>query len=60
MAIARHLFPEHITVIPCPANDNNTRRDNWMNTPAGIARAKGEVMNIVRYVCNGTIPDFEI
>ena len=60
MAIARHLFPDHITVIPCPANDNNTRRDNWMNTPAGIARAKGEAMNIVRYVCNGTIPDFEI
>lgn len=60
MAIARHLFPEHITVIPCPANDNNTRRDNWMNTPAGIERAKGEAMNIVRYVCNGTIPDFEI
>lgn len=60
MAIARHLFPEHITVIPCPANDNNTRRDNWMNTPAGIDRAKGEAMNIWRYVCNGIIPDFEI
>ena len=60
MAIARHLFPAHITVIPCPANDNNTRRDNWMNTPAGIDRAKGEAMNIVRYVCSGIIPDFEI
>lgn len=60
LAIARYLFPEHIAVIPCPANDNNTRRDNWMNTPVGIERAKGEAMNIVRCVANGVIPDFEI
>ena len=60
LAVARYLFPEHIAIIPCPANDNNTRRDNWMNTPAGIERAKGEVMNIVRCVNNGVIPDFEI
>lgn len=60
LAIARYLFPEHIAIIPCPANDNNTRRDNWMNTPVGIERAKGEVMNIVRCVNNGVIPDFEI
>ena len=31
-----------------------------MNTPVGIERAKGEVMNIVRCVNNGVIPDFEI
>lgn len=60
LAIARYLLPEHIAVIPCPANDNNTRRDNWMNTPVGIERAKGEAMNIVRCVANGVIPDFEI
>lgn len=60
LAIARYLFPEHITIVPCPANDNNTRRDNWMNTPAGLERAKGEAMNIVRCVINGVIPDFEI
>ena len=60
LAIARYLFPEHITIIPCPANDNNTRRDNWMKTPEGIERAKGEAMNIVKYVSNGIIPDFEI
>ena len=60
LAIARHLFPEHIEVIPFPANDTNTRRDNWMNTPAGIERAKGEAMNLVRCVRNGVIPDFEI
>lgn len=60
LAIARYLFPEHIAIIPCPANDNNTRKDNWMNTPAGIERAKGEAMNIVRCVKNSVIPDFEI
>ena len=60
LAIARHLFPTHITVIPCPANDTSTRRDNWMNTTVGMERAKGEAMKIVRYVTNGIIPDFEI
>ena len=60
LAIARYLLPRHITVIPCPANDNNTRRDNWMNTPVGIERAKGEAMKIVSSVINGVIPDFEI
>lgn len=60
LAIARYLFPEHVAIVPCPANDSNTRRDNWMNTPEGIERAKGEAMNIVRCVINGVIPDFEI
>jgi len=60
LAIARYLFPAHIAIVPCPANDNNTRRDNWTNTPVGIERAKGEAMKIVRYVINGVIPDFEI
>lgn len=60
LAIARYLFPEHIAIIPCPANDNNTRRDNWMYTPVGIERAKGEAMKIVKYVLNGVIPDFEV
>ena len=60
LAIARYFFPDHIMVIPCPANDTNTRRTNWMNTPEGIARAKNEAMNIVKYVRNNIIPDFEI
>ena len=60
LAIARYLFPIHIDVVPCPANDNNTNRDNWMNSPEGIERAKGEALNIVRCVKNGVIPDFEI
>lgn len=60
LAIARYLFPEHIAVIPCPANDTNTRRDNWMNTSVGTQRAKAEAMKLVSYVANGVIPDFEL
>jgi len=56
----RYLFPAHIRIIPCPADDTSTRRDNWMTSDKGINRAKGEVMNIVRCVHNGVIPDFEI
>jgi len=60
LAIARYLFPAHIAVVPCPANDKNTRRDNWMHTAAGTERVKHEAMNIVGYIKNGVIPDFEI
>ena len=60
LAIARQQLPEHITIIPCPANDTSTRRDNWMHTPIGIDRAKNEAMKIINYVHMGIIPDFEI
>lgn len=60
LAIARYLFPEHIDIIPCPADDNNTNRDNWMKSAEGIKRAKGEALNIVQCVVNGVIPDFTV
>ena len=60
LAIARYLFPDHIEIIPCPANDNNTRRDNWRNTQVGTDRVKKEAMKIIESVLNGIIPDFEI
>lgn len=60
MAIARYLFPAHIQVIPCPAEDEHTRRDSWMNTPKGSERVKKESMQIVTFVKNGVFPDFEI
>ena len=58
--IARKIFPQEITIIPCPANDTSTKRDNWMLSSAGIERVKNEAMKIVRYITNGLIPDFEI
>ena len=60
LAIARYLFPAHVQVIPCPAEDTHTRRDNWTETPTGLERAKNEAMNIIRYIQNGVIPDFEL
>lgn len=60
LAIAGYLFPAHIEVVPCPADDTNTKRETWMNTPEGVERAKGEALNIVNCVKNGVIPDFEI
>lgn len=60
LAIAKYLFPAHIEVVPCPAEDEHTRRDSWMNTPKGSERAKKESMKIVTFVKNGVIPDFEI
>lgn len=60
LAIAKYLFPEHIEVLPCPADDNNTRRDNWMKSKEGRERALAEVLNIITCVENGVFPDFEI
>ena len=60
LAIAQYLFPKHITVIPCPAEDTHTRRDNWMMHPAGITRVHNEAMKLIQYVREGVIPDFEI
>ena len=60
LAIARYLFPQHIEIIPCPCEDTHTRRSNWMDSPAGVARAHSEAMNLAKYVNNGVFPDFEI
>ncbi len=60
LMIARYLFPVHIDIVPCSADDENTKRENWMNSSEGMERARGEALNIVRCVKNGVIPDFEI
>lgn len=60
LALASYLFPAHIGVLPCPADDTNTRRDNWMKNEKGRKRALEEVDKIVQCVENGLFPDFEI
>jgi uncharacterized SAM-binding protein YcdF (DUF218 family) len=60
LAIANYLYPKHIVVYPCPVDDTNTTRTNWMNTDAGYNRAKSEVLKIASYVNEGVFPDFEI
>ena len=60
LAIARRLFPAHIEVLPCPANDTNTRRDNWMNNDAGRRRALDEAAKVIDGVRTELFPDFKI
>lgn len=60
LAIARYLFPAHITILPCPADDTNTTRNSWRNNEKGRERATKEALNLVQYIKNGVIPDFEI
>lgn len=58
--MAKTYFPEWIEIIPCPASDINTNRDNWFKNEKGIKRAKDEALKIVSYINEGAIPDFEI
>ena len=60
LAIARYLFPAHITVLPCPADDTNTTRSSWRTNEKGRQRATKEALNLVQYIKNGVIPDFEL
>lgn len=60
LALAKYLFPKHIEVLPCPAQDQHTRRENWRESPEGRKRAVDEVLNILNCVENGLFPDFEI
>ncbi|MBQ6990473.1 MAG: YdcF family protein [Clostridia bacterium] len=57
---ASYLFPDHIQVIPCPAEDNTTTRENWMNSEKGRTRVEKEAKSLLQWVENGVIPDFEI
>lgn len=58
--IAKYLFPSHISVYPCPADEPLAKRDNWMNTTEGVDRVKAEALTVVKYVNNGVFPDFGI
>lgn len=60
MLMAKTYFPNWIKIIPCPAEDIKTRRDNWFCTEEGITRARQEAWKIVCYINDGSIPDFEI
>ena len=60
LALARYYFPKHIEVMPCPADDSNTKRENWMKSEEGRKRANEEMINIINCVENGLIPDFEV
>ena len=60
LSIARYLFPRHIELLPCPADDTHTRRDNWAYNAEGRKRATDEVRKIIDCVGNRLFPDFEV
>ena len=60
LLLAKRILPDHIEVIPCPVDDNNTKRDNWFANKVGYERAVGEVVGIVDYAKKKEIDSFEI
>lgn len=60
LAIARYLYPAHIQVYPCPAQDTNTRRHNWMLTEKSRGLVMQEARNLILCAKNGVFPDFEV
>lgn len=60
LAIANYLFPEQIKIIPHTANDNITKRTNWMKSKTGIENVKKELDAIISSVNDGIFPDFYI
>jgi len=60
LLLARKVFPQNVDIIPCPADDINTKRDTWFNNKAGVERAVGEVIGIVDYINKKEIDSFEI
>lgn len=53
-------MPKWIEFSLCPAQDNNTRRENWFLTEAGSKRARLEAYKISCYIREGSLSDFEI
>jgi vancomycin permeability regulator SanA len=60
LLMARTYFPDWITILPCPVDDINTKKDNWWLSESGYKRAKEEAWKIICYINEKTIPDFEI
>ena len=44
--MARSYFPDWIEILPCPADDTSTRRDNWRSNESGRKRAMEEALKI--------------
>lgn len=60
MLMAKTYLPNWIEVIPCPAEDVNTNRENWYTNEKGRNRAMEEAWKIICYINEGSIQDFEI
>ncbi len=60
LGLARMLFPKWIRIIPCPTEDQNTRRSNWWESEASTKRVHNEVDLMIQYIKKGIMEDFEI
>lgn len=60
LLMAQTYSPNWIRFSPCPADDINTKRDNWYKTESGYQRAIDEAWKIICYVNENSIPDFAI
>ena len=60
LGLARMLLPKWIRIIPCIAEDRNTRRDNWWKTEVGTKRVYTEIELMIHYIKKGIMDDFEI
>lgn len=53
-------MPNWIEFTLCPADDQNTRKDNWFLSEAGRKRVESECRKIITYVKQGALVDQEI
>ncbi len=56
----RTYMPDWIKFTLCPAEDNNTREDNWFLTETGRKRVKDESVKVIKYVRQGALCDQKI
>lgn len=53
-------MPDWIKYTLCPAEDNNTRRDNWFLSEVGRQRVQNESSKVIKYVKQGALCDLKI
>ncbi|OZM58481.1 hypothetical protein CIB95_02625 [Lottiidibacillus patelloidae] len=53
-------MPEWITYSLCPAEDNNTRKDNWSSSELGRQRVKTESAKLITYVKQRALCDMKV
>ncbi|WP_010274280.1 YdcF family protein [Paenibacillus senegalensis] len=54
------FLPQHIEYTLCPANDLNTRRDNWWQNEKGTERVLQETKKLIRYTREGKLHDYSL
>lgn len=53
-------MPDWIKYTLCPAEDNNTRKDNWFLSELGRSRVQAESSKLIKYIKQGALCDSKI